>query len=85
MRTYVYEINFDENFTFYADVVDSDNPRGEVVFDVVPWERRNGEFYFQGYGMKHKNDIEGLEKFLKEIGVIEEDGRVMSLAEFQKL
>jgi hypothetical protein len=81
VKTYRYQINFDENATFYADVLDSDNPRGESIFDVIPLER-NGEFFFQAYGMKHKNDIDGLEKFLKEIGVIEENARVISLDDF---
>lgn len=81
MKTYVYRINFDENATFYAEVNDSENLRGETIFDVAPWER-DGEFFFQGYGMKHKNDIDGLEKFLKKISVIEEDAKLVSLDDF---
>lgn len=81
MKTYVYQINFDENATFYAEVLDSENLWGDTVFDVNPWERE-GLFFFKGYGMKHKNDTDGLEKFLKKIGVIEEDAKVISLDDF---
>lgn len=82
-KIYVYQINFDENCTFYAEVLESENLRGDSIFDVNPWER-GGKFFFQGYGMKHKNDTEGLEKFLKKIGVIEQDAVVLSSEEFRK-
>ncbi|MDD2609444.1 MAG: hypothetical protein PHX60_07055 [Giesbergeria sp.] len=81
---YVYCINFDVPGTFYADVRDSRNLRGETVFDIVPWEVSEGEFYFEAYGMSNKNDTNGLEKFLKKIDVIEEDAKVLSSDEFDK-
>ena len=77
---YVYCINFDApGGTFYADVLHSSNLRGESVFDLVPFDEN-----FEDYGMKDKNDTEGLGNFLKRIGVIEEDAKVLSSEEFRK-
>lgn len=84
-RLYVYSINLDTKGTFYADVCLVDDFKlGEDVFNIVPFEKSEGVFCFESYGMKNKNDVEGLEKFLKKIEVIESEAKVMDAIEFNK-
>lgn len=66
---YEYFINLDERGDFSADVR---NSNGKTVFDI-----EGGEIFEDGF-MRHKNDIAGLEGYLKELGIIPKGGRLIS-------
>lgn len=79
---YGYYINLDERGMFYADVRDSN---GITVFEIKAGDDSLDEdFDFDNYGMKNKTDIAGLEKFLKEILVIKETGKLLYFTEFEE-
>lgn len=80
---YEYHINLDERGSFYADVRDED---GKTVFEIRDGAEFNdgveiygddGSIFQDGY-MKHKNDLIGLEKYLKQLGIIEADSSLVS-------
>jgi hypothetical protein len=73
---YFYFINYDERGGFCANVQDES---GANVFDIKAGdELPEGEtsIFDNGY-MKHKNDLAGLESYLKDLGVIHPAGYLM--------
>lgn len=74
---YEYNINLDERGSFYADVRDED---GKTVFTIKAGdELEDGEssIFDDGY-MKHKNDLRGLEEYLKQLGIMEPGSKLVS-------
>lgn len=67
LSNYIYVVNKDERGEFYADVRDMLNE--ETMFEVV--SDKNGEIDLVRDGfMKHRNDTEGLELYLKSNDII---------------
>lgn len=64
---YFYYINLDERGEFRADVR---NEKEETIYEI------SDEIFEDGY-MKHKNDLAGLESYLKEIGMMHPAGILM--------
>jgi len=58
---YEYYVNLDERGEFYADVRDPDE---QTVFEI------HGFDIFEDGWMKHKNDIDGLKKYLEHLGIM---------------
>lgn len=74
---YEYTINLDERGSFNADVRDED---GKTVFEIKAGDELGEDetsIFEDGY-MKHKNDIAGLEKYLKELGFMEPEAKLVS-------
>lgn len=70
IKEYRYHINLDERGMFYADVRDrNDETVYEIKsdFDGIIWQIEDGF-------MRDKNDIEGLEIYLKEIDILPYEG-----------
>ena len=66
---YTYCINLDERGSFYADVRDA---KDNTVFEVKAGDEYEGETsIFEDGFMHHKNDVEGLAEYLRELGVIQ--------------
>jgi hypothetical protein len=76
--TYSYYINLDERGTFYADVRrDSDET---TVYEIkIDNDEENDSTIFEDGYMKHKNDISGLEEYLKSLSILESNS-VLSAA-----
>lgn len=68
-RTYEYYINLDERGEFFADVR---THHGRTVYTI------NGGDIFEDGFMKHKNDIAGLESYMKDLGIITQGGRLIN-------
>lgn len=69
---YVYVINLDERGEFRADVRNART--GETVYELDATEDyENAEHFFHDRGMKHKDDLDGLKKYLVSIKIIEDD------------
>jgi len=66
-KTYEYYINLDERGEFSADVRD---PNGKTVVEF-------GEGIFEDGFMRNKNDISGLEDYLKSVKIIKSSDRVV--------
>jgi hypothetical protein len=66
-KTYQYYINLDERGEFSADVRD---PNGKTVVEF-------GEGIFEDGFMRNKNDISGLEDYLKSVKIIKSSDRLV--------
>ena len=66
--TYEYYINLDERGEFEADVRDAN---GKTVFEF------NGEFFEEGW-MDHKNDVTGLNEYLRTMQIIPSNSRTVA-------
>ena len=66
-KTYEYYINLDERGEFSADVMD---PNGKTVVEF-------GEGIFEDGFMRNKNDISGLEDYLKSMKIIKSSDRLV--------
>ena len=79
---YGYYINLDERGMFYADVRDSS---AATVFEIRLGDNLLDEDSdFEDYGMRNKEDISGLEKFLKECQIIKTTGALLNFFEFER-
>jgi hypothetical protein len=78
---YGYYINLDERGCFYADVR---NHQGTTVFEIKTGGDLLDDLDFDDYNMKHKNDIQGLEKFLKECQIIKPTGHLLKSCNFEQ-
>lgn len=67
---YWYYINLDERGTFAADVRDDG---GNTVFEINTDE--DPDFFEMGW-MKHGKDINGLEEYLQNVGIIKSGDRL---------
>lgn len=69
---YKYYINLDERGMFYADVR---NLNDKTIFEIKinPPYGVYDNIFENGY-MKHKNDLKGLEEYLKQLGIMEKRG-----------
>ena len=67
--TYKYFINLDERGSFLADVR---NSKGKTVFEIKAGDElaEDETSIFDDGFMSHKNDLEGLETYLKDLSVI---------------
>jgi hypothetical protein len=74
---YHYHINLDERGSFYADVRDEN---GKTVYEIKEGnELPEGESsIFEDGFMKHKNDLVGLEEYLKQMGIMERDASLVA-------
>jgi hypothetical protein len=75
-QTYTYSINLDERGSFYATV---DSPTGKTVFQIragneLPEDETS--IFDDGY-MRDKNDTAGLTDYLRELGIIGKQSRVV--------
>lgn len=68
-NAYTYHINLDERGTFFADVRDAD---GNTVFEIHDFDIFEHEF------MKHKEDIEGLHKYLVSLDIMSPADKLVS-------
>lgn len=66
---YFYYINLDERGEFKADVR---NDKGETIFEI-----EGAEIFEDGF-MKYKNDLAGLEVYLKELKVMHPAGMLFN-------
>lgn len=73
-RFYTYHINLNERGQFYADVR---NERGSTVYEIMTDDDGTCWQFDDGI-MRHVNDIDGLEKYLKTLGVIGTDSRIVT-------
>jgi len=69
--TYQYYINLDERGYFYADVR---NSSGKTVFEIKAGDSlpEGQTSIFEDGFMKHKDDLEGLRKYLVQLGIMKE-------------
>lgn len=81
-KTYGYYVNLDERGSFNADVRDRS---GKSVYEVKAGdELKEGESsIFEDGFMKHKDDLVGLTKYLREMGVIEKDSIILDMMSFE--
>lgn len=78
-----YSINLDERGCFEADVRD---PTGATVFEVTDGASLGEDdtsIFEDGY-MRHRNDIDGLQTYLIEVGIMPPDGLLLSLYDQEK-
>ncbi|MDD2609445.1 MAG: hypothetical protein PHX60_07060 [Giesbergeria sp.] len=79
---YGYYTNLDERGMFYADVRDSS---GTTVFEIRVGDNLLDENSdFEDYSMKNKQDVSGLEKFLKDCQIIKSTGMLLNFSEFER-
>lgn len=82
MSIFGYYINLDERGRFYADVRDED---GETVFEIKAGdllEDDESDIFQDGF-MKNKNDLPGLTEYMKDLGVVPPDARLLSANQFE--
>ena len=75
---YYYYINLDERGEFYADVRDEND---KTVFEIKIGSDNDNPDVLLDIGMKHTEDINGLEKHLKELDIIPDDAELKSAYE----
>jgi hypothetical protein len=68
MKTFHYFIDLDERGEFHADVR---NKNGDTVFEI------DGFDFFEDGWMKHKKDLDGLEWYLKDLGIMKKGDRLV--------
>ncbi len=68
---YRYWINLDERGEFCADVR---NPQGDTVFEI------HGFDIFEDGFMKNKHDVNGLEEYLRDLGIITGENSILEIA-----
>ena len=68
-----YFINLDERGEFFADVRDSED---NTIYEIKTNEEGTINLIDDGF-MKHTKDINGLEKYLKQIGIILDDSKIV--------
>lgn len=80
---YGYYINLDERGDFYADVRDRD---GNTVYEVRAGDslEEDGSSIFDDGFMRHKEDLVGLGRYLRDMGIISKGGELLSMSEFEK-
>lgn len=79
---FYYHINLDERGEFYADVRDeNDKTVFEIKYDPNDPDFEEDPDFFINMGMKHTEDIKGLEEHLKELDIIPADGELKSAYE----
>lgn len=78
-----YYINLDERGDFNADVR---NENGKTVFEIQAGASLGEDetSIFEDGFMRHKEDVAGLESYLKDLGVIPGDARVLPMVEFEQ-
>lgn len=75
-----YYIDLDERGEFRADVRNSVD---KTVFEIcVDGSEDCSNIFEDGY-MEHKNDIDGLSDYLKDMGVIPKNGVLLSMEDFE--
>jgi hypothetical protein len=69
---YTYHIDLNERGTFKAHV---ENTKGKYVFviDIPCWDDDTESNIFLDGFMKHDEDISGLERYLKQLGIMKEN------------
>lgn len=74
-KKYEYIIDLDERGTFSCHV---DDPAGKEVWSASNEDNEDGEFspVVDGF-MKHTKDIQGLEKYLEEMGIMPKDAKLV--------
>lgn len=75
-KTYEYHINLNERGMFYADVRDA-NEKSVYSIKIGYGEDEDNNPVENGF-MKNLRDISGLEKYLKSLGVISRDSKIVS-------
>jgi len=81
--TFGYYINLDERGNFEADVRDQS---GASVFEIkagASLEEDESNIFDDGF-MKHKNDLQGLQSYLRDLAVIPPDARVVTMQDFEQ-
>mgnify|MGYP000914875015 CR=1 FL=1 len=68
MKTYTYHINLDERGEFFADVRDQDD---NTVYEIHLPDSDGGSGIIGDGFMKHERDVAGLERYLKQIGIMQ--------------
>lgn len=76
MANFGYYINLDERGEFQADV------RGRDGVSICEIE---GNAMFEDGYMRHKNDLEGLESYLRATNLISAEDRLMDARQFEEL
>jgi hypothetical protein len=72
---YRYYINLDERGSFYADVRDSHD---KTVYEIkIEGDPENDSTIFEDGYMSMKDDISGLEEYLKQLRIIPKDGMII--------
>lgn len=79
---YGYYINLDERGSFYADVR---NARGSTVYEIRDEPDDDSTSIFEDGFMRDKHDLDGLETYLRDLGIIPNDGRILPLNDFERL
>lgn len=80
---YGYYINLDERGYFHADVRDAD---GRSVYEIRAGNslgEDEADIFEDGF-MRNKNDLAGLTEYLRELGLIQQDAKVLSMADFER-
>lgn len=72
---YIYYINLDERGQFYADVRNPDTDESIYEIKIGYGEDEDNNPIEDGY-MRHTEDIIGLEKYLKEMGIINQEDTI---------
>ena len=81
-KVYEFHVNLDERGIFNADVRDIETD--ESIYEIETDE--NGEIQDVVFGfMKYNDDIAGLEEYLKDIHMINEEDRIVSEEEAEKI
>jgi hypothetical protein len=71
---YTYYINLDERGQFYADLR---NERGSTVYEIMTDDDGKCWQFEEGI-MSHKNDLSGLEQYLRLIGLIPQEAMIVT-------
>jgi len=71
-KTYEFYVNLDERGSFYADVRDPDTDESIYEIDTEKIQQLGEDGY-----MRHNQDYEGLESYLKQLDIIKEDDGII--------
>ncbi len=75
-KPFTHHIDLNERGVYKMHV---ENPNGEVVFAVSSEDSEDGKFWPTEDGfMKHADDMDGLEKYLKEMGWMPDDAKLIN-------
>lgn len=76
-NVYTYYINLDERGCFCADVR---NPNGKTVFEIKAGDELEEDetSIFEDGFMKHKDDMEGLQTYLRQLGFIPQTATIQN-------
>jgi len=80
---YGYYINLNERGDFQADVRNVD---GDTIFEIRAGSSLDDDeiSIFEDGFMRHPNDISGLEDYLRYLGILDKDARLMGMCDFER-